>query len=184
MTPAFDGPAVVIGVGNALLRDDGVGVRVVEELRAVVRHDASALPEDTVLVDGGTLGLDLLRTVAGARSLLFLDAVDLHLPPGTVTVLRGDAIPAAGGRWGRAVPSGVGEVLAVGRLMGWLPDPVALVGVQVDDTEFGIGLSRPVESALPRAVVTAREELRELDRWVIAARPRMAGIGVQEGATA
>ena len=36
MTPAFDGPAVVIGVGNALLRDDGVGVRVVEELRAVV----------------------------------------------------------------------------------------------------------------------------------------------------
>lgn len=178
------GPAVVIGVGNVLLRDDGIGVRVVEALRTTAAHDPTALPDDTRLVDGGTLGLDLLRTVKGARSLLLLDAVDLDQPAGTVSVLRGDAIVSAGGSWGRSVPGGVGELLAVARLMGWLPDPVALVGVQVHDTGFGIGLSEHVQAALPQAVATARDELRELDELVDAAGPRGAGTSEAEGATA
>jgi hydrogenase maturation protease len=162
MTGAVGGPAVILGVGNVLLRDDGVGVRLVEALRALVAHDPYALPEGTRLVDGGTLGLDLLRTVADAGCLLVLDGVDLGEEAGTVTKLRGDAILAAGGARGRGVSSGVGELLAVARLMGWLPDPVAMVGVQVHDTSFGVGLSERVEAALPRALEAARDELREL----------------------
>jgi hydrogenase maturation protease len=164
---AAEAPAVVIGVGNVLLRDDGAGVRVVEAMRALAAYDPTALPVDTRLVDGGTLGLDLLRIVQGARSLLLLDAVDLDLPVGTIRVLRGDGIVAAGGRWGGAAEGGVGELLAVARLMGWLPDPVALVGIQVADTGFGIGLSEAVEAALPLAVETARRELRDLDEMTV-----------------
>lgn len=178
------GPAVVLGVGNVLLRDDGVGVRVVEELRALVQHDEYALPEGTRLVDGGTLGLDLLRVVEGARCLLLLDAVDLGQAAGTVSVLRGDAILAAGTAWGRSVPGGVGELLSVARLMGWLPDPVAMVGIQVHQTDFGVGLTEQVEAALPHAIATARDELRELHELASAARPRPAGTSEAEGATA
>lgn len=179
-----EGPAVVIGVGNILLRDDGAGVRVVEALRALATRDPGALPPATRLVDGGTLGTELLRTVQGARSLLLLDAVDLGLAAGTVRVLRGDAIEAAGGRWGAAADGGVGELLGVARLMGWLPGPVALVGIQVGEVRFGMGLSAAVEAALPAAVEMARRELRKLDELPItldAAGPRSA---TREGATA
>lgn len=156
-------PAVVIGVGNVLLGDDGVGVRAVEALRAAAAEDPTVLPADTRLVDGGTLGLDLLWTVSGARSLLLLDAVDLRQQPGTVSVLRGDAIAEAGGRWGTSAPGGVGELLAVARLAGWLPDDVALIGIQVGETGVGIGLSPGVRAALPIAVDAVLRELRETE---------------------
>lgn len=158
-----EAPALVIGVGNVLLRDDGVGVRVLEALRTEAAHDPMALPADTRLLDGGTLGLDLLRTVSGARSLLLVDAVDLRQEPGTVSVLRDDAIAEAAGRWGASAPGGVGELLAVARLMGWLPDAVALIGIQVDETGAGIGLSPSVLAAVPLAVAAALHELRELE---------------------
>ena len=184
MIAASNGPAVVIGVGNLLLHDDGVGVRVMEALRSVAAHAPMALPEATRLVDGGTLGLDLLPTFEGARSLLLLDAVDLDQPAGTVSVLRGDDILAAGGTWGGCIPGGVGELLSVARLMGWLPEPVALVGIQVSDTTYGEGLSASVAAALPRAVETARDELRELDQLAETAVARAAGTVAAEGATA
>ena len=184
MIAAMDGPAVVIGVGNVLLHDDGVGVRVVEALRSAAEHDPTALPALTRLVDGGTLGLDLLPAFEGARSLLVLDAVDFDLPAGTVSVLRGDDILSAGGAWGGCIPGGVGELLSVARLMGWLPEPVALVGIQVDDTTYGEGLSACVAAALPRAVETARDELRDLDELAATARPRLAGTVEAEGRTA
>lgn len=181
---AHGGPAVVLGVGNVLLGDDGVGVRVVEGLRALGAHDPSALPEGTRLVDGGTLGLDLLRTVDGARCLLLLDAVDLGRPAGTVVVLRGEAILAAGGAWAPSVQGGVAELLSAARLMGWLPDPVAMVGIQVHGTGLGIGLSEHVAAALPHAIATARDELRRLHELADAPAPRTAGAGEAEGAMA
>ena len=184
MNAAMDGPAVVIGVGNLLLHDDGVGVRVMQALRSAAEHDPEAIP-GTRFVDGGTLGLDLLPTFEGARSLLLLDAVDLDQPAGTVSVLRGDDdILAAGGTWGGCIPGGVGELLSVARLMGWLPEPVSLVGIQVSDTTYGEGLSASVAAALPSAVKTARDELRELDQLAETALPRTAGTVAVEGATA
>jgi hydrogenase maturation protease len=178
------GPAVVLGVGNVLLRDDGVGVRVVEELRRLVGDEPAALPEGTRLVDGGTLGLGLLDTVRGAGSLLLLDAVNLDREAGTVSVLRGDAIGAAGGPGAGATPGSVGELLAVARLMGWLPDPVTLVGVQVGDTGFGIGLSPSVEVAVSDAVEIARMELCALDERATAGRSATPASGQHDEATA
>jgi hydrogenase maturation protease len=178
------GPAVVLGVGNVLLHDDGVGVRVVEELQKLVLHDQRALPPDTRLVDGGALGLDLLGTVRGARSLLLLDAVNLGLAAGNVSVVRGDAIVAAGAQDGGTAPGTVGELLAVARLMGWLPDPVALVAIQVGDTTFGVGLTPVVESAIPAAVDAACRELRALDELVVAGRSETPAIRQQGDATA
>jgi hydrogenase maturation protease len=169
------GPAVVIGLGNVLLRDDGVGVRVVEALRRLSDHDPAALPVGTRLVDGGTLGLDLLHTLDGARSVVLLDAVNLDQDVGTVSVLRGDAIADAGGPGAGTSLRGVGELLSVARLMGWLPERVSLVGVQVEDTGFGVGLSPRVDEAVKSAVETARTELRALDELVAAARSEKPG---------
>jgi hydrogenase maturation protease len=179
-----DRPAVVIGVGNVLLADDAVGIRVVEALREVPASGPGALPDGTRLVDGGTLGLDLLRAVEGARTLVLVDAVDLGAVPGTVRVLRGDALATAGRSPAAAADGGVASLLAVGRLMGWLPDPVSLVGVQVERVEAGIGLSTAVRSALPAAVEAVRRELRELDELAGHDRDRRPVAGPVEGATA
>ena len=178
------GPAVVMGVGNVLLRDDGVGPRIVRELEAMCARDPLADPRGTRFVDGGTLGLDLIQALRGARSLLLVDAVNLGQRAGAISVLHGDAIMAVGGRGAGSVPGSVGELLAVARLMGWLPDPVALVAIQVGDTGFGSGLSDSVEAAVPEAVMVVRRELRALDELVAAGCPARPVMGRQGEATA
>ena len=70
-------PLVVIGVGNILLRDDGVGVRIAELLERLGRHDAAALPPATNIIDAGTLDVGVLRTLEGARAVLVVDALDI-----------------------------------------------------------------------------------------------------------
>ncbi|MCJ7711984.1 MAG: hydrogenase maturation protease, partial [Chloroflexi bacterium] len=123
-----------------------------------------------------------LQTVRGARSLLLVDAVNQGRAPGTVIVLRGQAITAAGGDG--ATPGGVGELLAMGRLMGWLPDRVTLLGIEAADTGMGVGLSPGVEAAVPAAVEMARVELRALDERAAARRSEAPAVRLQEGAVA
>jgi hydrogenase maturation protease len=152
------GDAAVLGVGNVLLGDDGVGPRVVGELRRLARRDAGALPIGTRLVDAGTLGVDALAEVAGAGSVVVVDAVDLGLAPGSVVVLRGAGVAEAAAHPGVA-DDGVGGLLAMGRLAGWLPDEVSLVGVQVARTTPGTRLSDEVEAAVAGAVMAVCDEL-------------------------
>jgi hydrogenase maturation protease len=160
---AAAGDLVVIGVGSILRSDDAIGVRVVEGLRSRAARDPGLLPAGTRLVDGGTLGLDLLRAVEGARGIVLVDAVRLGDVPGAVSVLHGDEIVlACGHRDGRA-SGAVGELLATARLMDWLPDAVALVGVEAADIDPGTRLSPAVEGALPTAVDAVVGELRRID---------------------
>jgi hydrogenase maturation protease len=156
-------PLVVVGVGNVLLRDDGVGVRVAEDLERLAGQEPSRVPARTQVVDGGTLDVGLLRSFEGARAVLLIDGMDLGQPAGTVRVLRGDEITAAGGRAPGGPTGGVGEMLALARLMGWIHGPVALVGIQVADITFNIGLSPQVEAAVPTALEAARLMLWTLD---------------------
>jgi hydrogenase maturation protease len=181
---ATTGAALVLGVGNVLLGDDGVGIRLVDELRRLAACDPAALPPGTRLVDAGALGLDLLSTVHGARSLLLLDAVNLDQPIGTVSVRRGGDIAAASGCGAGSDPGSIGGFLATARLLGWLPDRVALVGVQVTEARPGIGLSPLVEAAVPGAVLAALAELHALDECVAAGRSTTPAIRHQEEATA
>lgn len=156
-------PIVVIGIGNVLLGDDAVGVRVVEALGCLAEDDPTMLPPVTHLLDGGTLGLDLMRTVEGARAVLLVDGVDLGAAPGEVVVLRGDEITTAGARRPGGQAGGIGELLALARLMGWLTGPVAMVGVQVGRVAFNVGLTTRVEAAVPVAVETARMTLATME---------------------
>jgi hydrogenase maturation protease len=183
---AVAGPLVVIGVGNVLLGDDGVGVRVVEALRREAGADPEALPPDTRLVDGGTLGLDLLRDLDGARGLLVVDAADLGALAGTVTVRRDERA----GRGPAGIPAGgdghgVAELLAVAGLLGILPAAVSVIGIGLGEIGVGPALSSRVAAAGPRAVAAARRELGSLDaRAAASGAARTAQPGELAGATA
>jgi hydrogenase maturation protease len=174
-------PLVVIGVGNVLLRDDAVGIRVVDRLCGLVAEDQLALPQPVLLVDGGTLTVELLDTVRGARGLVLVDASIAGDPAGTVSVRRGARVLAAGGARAGRTADAVHELLDVARLAGWLPERVALVGIEVEAIEFGMDLSPSVAAALPAAVHAVRTELLAMDdaAWgASAGRPaaRMAGM--------
>jgi hydrogenase maturation protease len=148
-----DRPATVIGVGSVLMGDDGVGVHVAALLAAAGPDAPAALPPHTRIVDGGTLGLDLLSLVREAGVLVLVDAVDRGLQPGSVCVLRGPELDA---------PGPIGELLDTARLLGWLPERVSMIGIQVGSIGHGPGLTEPVAAALPRAAAMVSTELRAL----------------------
>jgi hydrogenase maturation protease len=158
------GEILVLGVGNVLMTDDGVGVHVVRRLSA----EQSSLPAVS-LVDGGTLGLDLLPMVADARALIVVDAVDLKEPPGTVRVLRGAELHGALGRHISPHQVGLDDLLAVGRLTDGLPDEVALVGIQPSVVDVGLELTAACAGAVPHAVAAVRAELDRLGAATVVA---------------
>jgi hydrogenase maturation protease len=163
------GPFVVLGVGNILLRDDGVGVHVVRELERQVARGDAFLPPGTRLVDGGTLGLDLLPLIAGARAVLLVDAAVLGNAPGSVVVRRADALLARRDGPRAVLPAGIDDLLAAAQLADMLPTAVSLVGVEPGEITSGLDLTEAVRAALPAAVARAIGELWRIER--VAATP-------------
>jgi hydrogenase maturation protease len=150
---------LVLGLGNILLGDEGLGVRVVERLQA--RYDFG--PEVLVL-DGGTLGLDLLPYLEDADRLLVVDALELGQAPGTVARLEGDQIPAFLGTKVSPHQIGLADLLVAARLRGSLPDELVLWGAQPAVLDVGLELSPAVAVQVD---VLVEKAMAELDRWGI-----------------
>jgi hydrogenase maturation protease len=157
------GPLAIVGVGNVLRGDDGVGVHVVREIRRLADRGEATLPPGTDLVDGGLLGLGLSPVVASARALLIVDAADIAGPPGTVAVVNGDAVRSPGARLSPAASDGVGELVDAARLTGTLPPAFSLVCIRPATTETGLALSGPVRASFGAAVFATLHEARRLD---------------------
>lgn len=156
---ATRGGLLVLGVGNVLLRDEGVGVRVAREIAAL---PPDQLPPGTEVVDGGTLGLDLLPMIEDAAAIVMVDAVNLRSDPGATRVLRDEELHSALARHVSPHQVGVGDLLAAARLAGSLPDRVSLVAIQPELIEIGLELTPAVEAAVPVAVGLVRRELAAL----------------------
>jgi hydrogenase maturation protease len=133
---------LVLGLGNILLGDEGVGVRVIERLQ-----DRYEFPEGVRVMDGGTLGLDLLPYLTGTSRLLVVDAIQAGEPPGTLLRLVGDEIPIFLDA-SKVSPhqDGLQDLLAVAALTGHLPGEVVLWGVQIESLGASLELS-PVVAA-------------------------------------
>jgi hydrogenase maturation protease len=116
---------LVLGAGNILLSDEGIGVRVVEALQQ--RYQA---PEGVEILDGGTCGINLLDVIAGRDHLILVDAVDTGSPPGTVVRLVDDEIPAVFRTKSSPHQLSLQDVLALLRLLDASPAHVTVIGVQ------------------------------------------------------
>jgi hydrogenase maturation protease len=143
---------LILGVGNILLRDEGVGVHAVEALQE------ERLPADVEALDGGTLGMDLVDMMAGRQRLIVIDAVRAGSPPGTVhrlsveDLLRPD-VPNLS-----LHQTGVLEALQVARHMGCAPPEVLIIGVEPHAIHYGLELSDAVSAVLPEVVELALAE--------------------------
>jgi hydrogenase maturation protease len=147
----------VLGVGNLLRMDEGVGVHAVRALEQRHRED---MPEVDFL-DGGTLGLNLLPFIEEASSLLILDAVDFGAQPGTTIELTGDSIPRFTGIKLSEHQVTLQEVLGLAQIRGRLPDRMMLIGMQPADLGTGASLSPTAAGALAEMLAKAEAVLQE-----------------------
>lgn len=146
-------PLRIIGVGNPLMADDGLGIVAAERLAAL------DWPPGVEVLDGGTGGLTLLDLFGGARGVILLDAVAMGAAPGTLRRFSAEELSAlpvkAPGLSAHA--GGLAEVLALARELGELP-PLVLFGVEPARVEPGIGLSPPVAAAMEAMLAAVRAE--------------------------
>jgi hydrogenase maturation protease len=146
---------VVLGLGNILNRDEGLGIQALRLLDA----QSGDFPEFEFL-DGGVLGLNLLMIVEECSHLLLLDSVDAKKPAGTVIELAKDQIPLYAGVKMSQHQVTFQEVLGLANIRGYLPENLCLIGIQPEDLSIGLGLSASVEKALPQVIEKAKAVLQ------------------------
>ena len=138
---------IVLGIGNRLFGDDGVGIHVVQALQS------GGLPADVECIDGGTLSFTLAEVLQCAQQLIVVDATELQAPPGTVRVFddaRMDEFVRSG-PCSSVHEVGLAELLDMARLLDRLPPRRALVGIQPGETGWAESPSPAVASAIPEA---------------------------------
>ena len=148
---------LVLGIGNSLLSDEGVGVHAIRSLEMDV-----PLPGVQYL-DGGTLSFTLAGTIEDSEQLIVVDAAELGAPAGTVRCFEGVAMDGfLGSNRKRSVHEvGLIDLMAIVALQGRLPARRALIGVQPEITGWGERPSQAVADAIPAACDIARGLIRE-----------------------
>ena len=147
---------LVIGVGNLLLSDEGVGIHVAQRL--IQEYN---LPEEILVLDGGTLGLDLLYYLEGIENLLIIDAVLMDKEPGSLIRMVNDEVPSYMSFKMSPHHIGIPDMLFAAKLKGLYPPNVVLLGVQPGVVELGLDLSEPVANQLDPLLDQILEELRQ-----------------------
>lgn len=161
------GRTVVLGLGNPLLADDGIGIEVLDRLR----RDWE-LPPEVELVDGGVWGLSLLPEIEDADRLLLVDAIDLDRKPGTLVVLERDDLPAFLDGKLSTHQVGLRDLLALAVLRGTLPRPTVAMGLQPESMELEPGLTELVEAGMADLMERVLDRLRS---WGLDLRARSGG---------
>jgi hydrogenase maturation protease len=145
---------LVIGVGNPLMGDDGLGIVAVALLRQRWQDT-----DDLKLVDGGTWGMNLLPQIESARRLLIIDAIDRGFEPGARIELERDEIPRYLGLTLSPHQLDLREVLALAELRGTLPREALALGIQPEKIALSLDLSRVVSAKLSGLLADVEDQL-------------------------
>lgn len=148
---------LVLGIGNVLLTDEGIGVRALKELER--RY---IFPANVELLDGGTAGIELLRHISGRDYLIIIDAMKSGQKPGTVIRLAGEDVPAAFRTRISPHQLGLSDLLAAAMLTDELPWNLVLFGVEPESIDIGLDLTDTVEASLEKLIDAVVNEIRDL----------------------
>lgn len=146
-------PVLILGVGNILLGDEGVGVRVVEAM------GGRELPDNVELFDGGTASIDLLGILANRDKVIIIDAVKGGNQPGTLYRFTPDDITIQRQHLTSLHQLGLLETLTIFRCLGHTPPEVLIYGIEPKEIGWGLELSPEVASVVPRVIELVLSEL-------------------------
>ncbi|WP_413285348.1 HyaD/HybD family hydrogenase maturation endopeptidase [Vibrio sp. MA40-2] len=134
---------LVLGVGNLLLRDESVGVHIINQL-----ENEYQFPDGIDVVDGGTAGMELLEFIANREHVIIVDAVLTGAKPGTVINLKDDQVPALFHNKVSPHQLGISDLLGALKLTEESPKNIFLVGIVPNDITPGLEMSDTVKSQI------------------------------------
>ena len=146
----------MIGVSNILLKDEGIGVRVIEALQQ------KRWPPSVELIDGGVAGFALIELLTQVRKVLLIDAAQMDRSPGTIRRFSPEEVSGS-----EALPRfsmhdvGLPDVLALSRLLDPSPREIVIFGIQPKEIALGLELSEELQAALPQAAAMVLQELKK-----------------------
>ena len=144
---------LILGIGNILLKDEGVGVHVVNKLKEM------PLPDNVEVLDGGTAGLDLTDFIANRKKVIVIDAVKAGEKPGTIYRLTEKNLNIKP----KAIMSfheiDFLDALHMSEVMGDKPKETIVIGIEPKDMSDGIELSPEIEERIPRIIEVVMKEL-------------------------
>jgi len=148
---------LVIGMGNVLMQDEGVGIRAVEELES--RY---IIPEWVTVIDGGTTGMELFEPIRNCDQLIVADAVNTGDPYGTLVHIANHEIPAFFQTKLSNHQLGLSDLLALLTLKNEVPEHVVIIGMVPHSLESKLGLTQEATAGLDRMVGMLVKELTDL----------------------
>lgn len=150
-------PVLVLGVGNLVLTDEGVGVHVVQRMQGM------DLPSHVEVVDGGTMGLDLIDDIEGRKKVVIVDAVKGAGPPGTVYRMTIDDIEEIPKSRVSLHDIDITDVFKLADLFKIEKPEIVIIGVEPKDMESpGMELSPEVEAQIPKVIELVKREIETL----------------------
>ena len=144
---------LVLGIGNTILKDEGIGVRVAEKMMEM------SLPPEVEVMDGGIKGLDLIYYIEGRKKVIVVDAVKAGAPPGTLFRFTDNDIAAKKGIMRSAHGIDFSDVIAVAGFTGTKPDEVIFLGVEPYDLSVSMELSPKIEEMIPILINLVMKEI-------------------------
>ena len=152
------GNTVVIGIGNTLLMDDGVGVHAVDAIKLFIN------PNETVkFIDGGTLSFTLIDYFNSFENVIIIDATNLHLNPGSYQIFVNDEVNRFLSTYSPGSVHDVNllDVLKMAHLIGCFPKKLALVAIQPERVTWGTELSPAIKKVLPNVSESVNQLLKQ-----------------------
>jgi hydrogenase maturation protease len=149
---------LVLGIGNTLLTDEGVGIHVLQALEPELANWP-----DVTLLDGGTLSFTLAGPIEEADALIVVDAANIKSEPGEWALLKGDAMDAflMGNRKSTVHEVGLTDLRAIAILAGHWPEKRAMLAIRPDVVDWGEFPTPAVAAAIPPACAAIVEQIRE-----------------------
>jgi hydrogenase maturation protease len=147
-------PILLIGVGNILFSDEGVGVHLIHEMEKMV------LPENIELLDGGTATLSFLDSLSNREKVIIIDAVKGNNKPGTIYRFTPADITVRKDISTSLHQIGVMESLTMFEFIGDRPQEVVIFGIEPEILDWGMNLSPSVEAVIPKLIEMIYEELK------------------------
>jgi len=146
-------PILILGIGNILLKDEGVGVHTANKMMEM------DLPPDVEVMDGGTMGLNLLYYIEGRKKVIVIDTVLVGDPPGTIYRFTDESLVDNKPMLRTAHGIDFSDVIKTSKMLGTKPEEIVFIGIEPESLDEGLELTPTIEKRVPVLIKMVMKEL-------------------------